>query len=109
PSADPPRAEPDAPAGPGPPPHALPLDRAGGDFDGEMPEGGGDFDGEMPEGGDFDGEMPDGKGGGMSGGFGGSGFTAGDETLTLDLTDVTITLSDGSEGSVSDLAVDDIL
>ncbi|MCD8381418.1 MAG: hypothetical protein LUC30_00660, partial [Clostridiales bacterium] len=82
----------------------------GGEFDGEMPEGG-DFDGEMPEGGDFDGEMPDGDSGGMAGnGFGGgSSFTAGDETLTLDLTDVTITLSDGGTGSVSDLSVDDIL
>ncbi|MCD8366508.1 MAG: hypothetical protein LUC48_00545 [Clostridiales bacterium] len=74
--------------------------------DGEMPSG--DFDGsgtvpEMPDGesGDFDGEMP-------SGGMG-SSFTAGEDTLAVDLTDVTISLSDGSEGSASDLAVDDIL
>ncbi|MCD8342528.1 MAG: hypothetical protein LUC87_10380 [Clostridiales bacterium] len=89
-----------------------------GDFDGsgtvpEMPDGempSGDFDGsgttpEMPDGesGDFDGEMPDGS-------FGGAGsFTAGEDTLEVDLTDVTISLSDGSEGSASDLAVDDIL
>ncbi|MCD7754088.1 MAG: hypothetical protein LUH41_06065 [Clostridiales bacterium] len=113
----------EAPSGDGEAPDDLPTDGEGrdfdGDFDGEMPEGGdfdgempedGDFNGEMPEGGDFDGELPDGQGGGMSGGgFGGSGFTAGDETLTLDLTDVTITLSDGETGSVSDLAVDDIL
>ncbi|MCD8383545.1 MAG: hypothetical protein LUC39_01115, partial [Clostridiales bacterium] len=95
----------EAPSGDGEIPDDLPTDGEGGDFDGEMPGGDGDFDGEMPEGGDFDGEMPDGEGGG----FGGSGFTAGDETLTLDLTDVTVTLSDGETGSVSDLAVDDIL
>lgn len=100
----------EAPSGDGEIPDDLPTDGEGGDFDGEMPDGDGDFDGEMPEGGDFDGEMPDGEGGGMSGGgFGGSSFTAGDETLTLDLTDVTVTLSDGETGSVSDLAVDDIL
>ncbi|MCD7760783.1 MAG: hypothetical protein LUH16_03290 [Clostridiales bacterium] len=94
-----------APSGDGEAPDDLPTDGEGGDFDGEMPDGDGDFDGEMPEGGGFDGEMPDSQGGGM----GGSGFTAGDESLILDLTDVTITLSDGETGSVSDLAVDDIL
>ncbi|MCD7929400.1 MAG: hypothetical protein LUF86_04485 [Clostridiales bacterium] len=101
----------EAPSGDGETPDDLPTDGEGGDFNGEMPDGDGDFDGEMPENGNFDGEMPDGQGGGMSGGGmgGGSGFTAGDETLTLDLTDVTITLSDGETGSVSDLAVDDIL
>ncbi|MCD7735039.1 MAG: hypothetical protein LUH48_07965 [Clostridiales bacterium] len=103
----------EAPSGDGEIPDDLPTDGQGRDFDGEMPDGDGDFDGAMPEGGDFDGEMTDGQGGGMSGGmgggFGGSGFTAGDETLTLDLTDVTITLSDGETGSVSNLAVDDIL
>ncbi|MCD7881058.1 MAG: hypothetical protein LUG47_05240 [Clostridiales bacterium] len=99
----------EAPSGDGEIPDDLPTDGEGGDFDGEMPDGDGDFDGEMPEGGDFDGEMPDGMGGGKGGGFGGRGFTAGDETLTLDLTNVTVTLSDGETGSVSDLAVDDIL
>ncbi|MCD8126357.1 MAG: hypothetical protein LUD82_02435, partial [Clostridiales bacterium] len=87
------------------------------DDGGEMP--GGEGGGEMP-GGDADGsgttpEMPDGAGGGMTGGGSGdmgvmgSSFTAGEDILEVDLTDVTVTLSDGSEGSASDLAVDDIL
>ncbi|MCD8086896.1 MAG: hypothetical protein LUF28_11430, partial [Clostridiales bacterium] len=66
----------------------------------EMPDGAG---GDMANGGMGGGDM---SGGGMAGG---SSFTAGEDTLEVDLTDVTITLSDGSEGSVSDLAVDDIL
>ncbi len=99
----------------------------GGDAEGsgtmpEMPGGDADGSGTMPEmpGGDADGsgttpEMPDGEGGGMTGGGSGdmgvmgSSFTAGEDTLEVDLTDVTVTLSDGSEGSASDLAVDDIL
>ncbi len=98
----------------------------GGQGGGEMPDGEADGSGtapEMPdgEGGDMaDGsgtapEMPDGEGGGMNGGgsgdMGGMGgsFTAGEDILEVDLTDVTVTLSDGSEGSASDLAVDDIL
>ncbi len=97
--ADDPSGDGEAPSGDGEAPDDLPTDGQGGDLNGEMPEGG-----------DFNGEMPNGEGGGMSGGgMGGSGFTAGDETLTLDLTDVTVTLSDGETGSVSDLAVDDVL
>lgn len=97
---------------------AQPGNQGGGDMaDGsgtapEMPDGEG---GDMADGSGTMPEMPDGEGGGMNGGGSGSmggmgsSFTAGEDTLEVDLTNVTVTLSDGSEGSASNLAVDDIL
>ncbi|MCD7920737.1 MAG: hypothetical protein LUG45_11855 [Clostridiales bacterium] len=85
------------------------------DGSGTMPEMPDSAGGEMADGSGTTPEMPDGEGGGMTGGGSGdmggmgSSFTAGEDTLEVDLTDVTVTLSDGSEGSASDLAVDDIL
>ncbi len=80
----------------------------------EMPDGEGD---DMANGGSMGGGDMANGGGNMGGGdmangggmAGGSSFTAGEDTLEVDLTGVTISLSDGSEGSVSDLAVDDVL
>ena len=53
-------------------------------------------------------EMPSGDGNAPSGMPGGSSFTAGDESMTLDLADAALTKDDESI-STSDLAVDDIL
>lgn len=71
--------------------------------DGETPSG----DGEAPE--MPDGEAPSGDGGAAPGG---STFTAGEESVTVDLTDITVTLTeDGqeTEGTYEDLEVGDIL
>lgn len=86
----------------------------------QMPDGEQPAEGSAPQMSGQDGTMPEMPGGGqgeapdMSGDFGGgmSLFTAGEETMTLDLSSAAISLEgmDGStEGSISDIAVGDIL
>ena len=68
----------------------------------EQPSENGSADGQTPP------ELPSGDGNAPSGMPGGSSFTAGDESMTLDLADAALTKDDESI-STSDLAVDDIL
>lgn len=74
--------------------------------EGDQPEGM-----EQPKGGQPDGmERPEGEApSDMGGGFGGYSFTAGEEQVILNLSSAEITLSDGGTGSVSDLAVGDVV
>ena len=68
----------------------------------EQPSENSSADGQTPP------ELPSGDGNAPSGMPGGSSFTAGDESMTLDLADAALT-KDGESISASDLAVDDVL
>jgi len=100
-----------------------------GDDSQSMPSGtpssdSGDQSADMPSGDNSQGDAPSGtpssdstdqsadmpSGDGQTGGRGGQGFTAGDETITFTIGDSTvITLADGTTGTIDDIAVGDVL
>lgn len=84
-----------------------------GDQSADIPSGD-EQQGDAPSGtpsvgdGDQSADMPSGDG--QTGGRGGQGFTAGDETIVFTIGDSTvITLADGTTGTIDDIAVDDVL
>jgi len=106
--------------------------KPGGDRVGEVPDGEMPTDREMPTDGEIptgdapsdkartgdetgdipDGELPSGKGSGGTMGGAMTEFTAGEETVTLDLDGASFLIESGSEStedSLSDIAVDDVL
>lgn len=82
------------------------TDNSGNDGSQAPPEQPSDSTG-TPPGGSEDGTPPDGSEGKTP--PGGGNFTASGETMTFDASSLTVTLSDGSEGTVEDLSVNDII